>query len=168
MQYYANYPFMMPVDPYTYPQNFPMALKLIREAVSGEKEDELFYDYLISIAPEEEAKEIIMSIRDDERKHFSMFRQIYYELTGQIIMPEPEGEFKKPETYCIGLKKALKGELNAVKKYRKILFAMQNRRHINMLIEIITDELRHADLYNLLFSKYECYEEEKEGEEDED
>lgn len=37
--------------------------------------------------------------------------------------------------------------------------AMQDRRHINMLAEIITDELRHGNLYNFLYSKNKCYEE---------
>ena len=40
---------------------------------------------------------------------------------------------------------------------------MQDRRHINMLTEIITDEIRHANLYNLLYSKNGCYAEELEG-----
>ena len=35
------------------------ALEGIREAVQGEREDELFYDYLISIAPTSGEKEII-------------------------------------------------------------------------------------------------------------
>ncbi len=153
---------IMQVDPYTYPQNFPMALQLIREAVSGEREDQMFYSYLISIAPTQEDKKIITGIRNDEMKHFGLFRQIYFELTGQMISPSQQGEFKRPSSYCQGIKQALLGELAAVEKYRKILFALQNRRHINMLTEIITDELRHANLYNLLYSKNECHEEKEE------
>lgn len=177
MEYYNNYswgcnymqptqpqnPYGRPADPYTYPQNFPMALQLIRDAVSGEMEDRLFYSYLISVAPSQEDKEIIASIRDDEMKHFDLFRQIYFQLTGQILPQPREGEFTKPATYCQGLKQALLGELAAVQRYRRILFAMQDRRHINMLTEIITDEIRHANLYNLLYSKNGCYAEELEG-----
>ena len=159
--------YMMPVDPYTYPQNLPMALQLIREAVAGEREDELFYDYLLSVAPSEEDKNIIRGIRNDERKHFGLFRQIYCELTGKTVPIPQKEEFTKPASYCQGLKKALQGELGAVERYRKILFALQDRRQINMLTEIITDELRHGNLYNLLYSKNECYEEEKEGEQNE-
>lgn len=162
-QYMFGNPYMNPMinrDQYTYPYNLPTALELIKEAVAGEQEDEMFYDYLISIAPSAEDKNIIRGIRDDERKHFTLFKQIYYELTGKMITTSNGEEFEKPKSYCDGLKNALKGELNAVVKYRKILFALQNRRHINMLTEIITDELRHANLYNYLFSKNECYEEE--------
>ncbi|KZL88551.1 hypothetical protein CLMAG_62060 [Clostridium magnum DSM 2767] len=43
------------------------ALALIKEAIQGEREDELFYDYLLSLAPTKEEKDIIASIRDDEK-----------------------------------------------------------------------------------------------------
>jgi rubrerythrin len=157
-QYYMPQamPNMVAQDPYSYPQNLPEALLLIQGAVSGEREDELFYEYLISVAPTEEDKDIIRSIRDDERKHFKMFRQIYYELTGQTIQPNQNIEFEKPKSYCAGLQKALFGELGAVERYRRILFALQDRRHINMLTEIITDELKHANKYNFLYSKNSC------------
>lgn len=144
-------------DPYTYPQNLKGALKLIQEAIAGEREDELTYQYLIRMAPAEEAKAIIGTIRDDEKKHNKMFRRIYHQLTGTMIPPSQDETFEKPTSYCDGIKKSLFGELNAVQKYRKILFALQDRVLINMLIEIITDELRHANLYNLLFTSARCF-----------
>lgn len=147
----------MPIqDIYTYPSNLPGALQLITEAVKGEMEDRLFYEYLIGTAPKEEDKNIIRGIRDNEISHFGLFRQIYFELTGQMLPPPEKALFSQPETYCHGIKGALMGEQNAVVKYRKILFAMQNRRHINMLTEIITDEIRHGILYNYLYSKNSC------------
>lgn len=142
----------MAADPYTYPGNLPGAIKLIQNAVNGEREDELFYDYLIKVAPNQEAKNIITGIRNDERKHNSMFRKIYTQLTGKTIPAMSDVNFEKPKSYCDGIKKALMGELNAVRNYRMILFAMQKRVHINMLTEIITDELRHAALYNYLYA----------------
>ncbi|MDP4182035.1 MAG: ferritin-like domain-containing protein [Bacillota bacterium] len=159
------YPYQIPirdlVDPmsllqYTYPQNLPQALQLIQEGIAGEREDRMFYDYLISAAPSDDDKEIIKGIRDNEIQHFAMFRQIYFQLTGQQLPAPQEVPFTRPATYCEGIQKALMGEQRAVQKYRKILFAMQNRVHINMLTEIITDELRHGILYNYLYSKNGC------------
>lgn len=141
---------------YTYPQNVPGALQLIREAVRGETEDRMFYEYLISVAPTEEEKNIIRGIRDDEIKHFGLFRQIYCELTGQMLPPPEEAVFEKPASYCEGLKRAIQGEQNAVIRYRKILFALQDRVQINKLTEIITDEIRHGSLYNYLYAKNGC------------
>jgi rubrerythrin len=136
--------------------NLSEALELIRQAVEGETEDRMFYDYLIQNANSEDDKEIIRGIRDNEINHAKMFRQLYYEHTGKVIGPDPNINFEPPRTYCEGLKRALIGETNAVKKYRKILFAMNDRRHINMLTEIITDELRHGILYSFLIHSNDC------------
>ena len=132
------------------------ALNLIKDAVEGEAEDRMFYDFLINSASSRKDKEIIKGIRDDEIKHAKLFRQLYYEYTGKVIGPKQDVQFERPETYCAGLIKALMGEQNAVRKYRKILFAMKERSHINILTEIITDEIRHATLYNLLIHNNDC------------
>lgn len=131
-----------------------IALKLMVEAVSDEKHDELFYEYLISLAPTKEEKDIIASIRDDERKHNKMFRMIYKNLTGRDIPATPEGEvtFEKPASYLDGIRSALFGELKAVEKYRIIMRGMPTIHYRDMLFEIITDELKHASKYNYLFA----------------
>ena len=164
MYYYdamPPYPPMAPMrpmpNPYCFPQNLPMALELIQDAVAGESEDAKFYAYLISIAPDEEDKEIIRGIRDDEQKHLELFRTIYFQLTGMMLPPPADEPFTKPVDYCTGLKDALLGEMNAVTKYRRILYAMQMRPHINMMTEIITDELRHGNLYNYMYTKSDCH-----------
>jgi len=136
--------------------NLPGALRLIEDAVTGETEDRLFYQYLISQAPTEQEKDVIGGIRDDEMKHYLLFRQIYQELTGNALPPAAEVPFEKPASYCEGLHRALMGEQSAVTRYRRILYAMKDRRHINMLTEIITDELRHFGLYNYLYAKNKC------------
>jgi len=141
---------------YTFPKNYQHGLKLIRDALGGERHDELFYSYLLSIAPNEEANHIISRIRDDELKHNKMFRTIYFQLTGQYLPYGEDEAFVKPESYCEGLKTALLGELGAVERYRQILFAMENPVHANMLIEIITDELKHSGLYNMLMTLNKC------------
>lgn len=147
---------MVGLEEYTYPQNVPGALKLIQEAVAGETEDRMFYQYLIDTAPSEEDKEIIMGIRDDEIHHFNLFKRIYYQLTGQMLPPPQDITFEKPTSYCEGVKRALRGEQNAVRKYRMILYALQDRVQINILTGIITDEIRHGILYNYLYSKNGC------------
>jgi rubrerythrin len=143
-------------DIYTYPQNLAGAIQLIEEAITGETEDRLFYQYLIENAPNEEDKKIIQGIKDDEIGHFALFRGIYTELTGKAPPPPADETFTKPESYCAGLRNALQGEQNAIRKYRKILFALQDRVQINKLTAIITDETRHGILYSYLYSKNGC------------
>ena len=129
------------------------AISLIRQSVGDEKEDEMFYNVLIEQAPTNEEKEIIKSIRDDERKHNQILRKLYYEFTGQIL---PEDTLSNNSEinmdYKSNLKNALFGELNAVAKYRKILGTMPSGNSYTLLMSIMTDELRHASKYNFLIS----------------
>jgi rubrerythrin len=136
-----------------YQTNLQAVLPLLRQAVQGERNDELFYDYLIQNAPSNQDKEIIISIRDDERRHRQMFRQMYYSLTGQTIGPSDSESFEKPTTYLSGIEKALFGELSAVELYRKIYFMIPGTVFKNMVFEILTDEIKHASKYNFLYAK---------------
>jgi len=143
-------------DIFTYPQNFQGALDLIQHALSGETEDRMFYSWLLEDAPSDEDRQIISGIRDNEIGHYELFNQLYLDLTGMMPQEVTGEQFVPPESYCDGLARALLGEQNAVQRYRKILYAMQHRVHINMMTEIITDEIRHGILYNYLYAKNGC------------
>ena len=127
------------------------AIDLIRQSVSGEIEDEIFYDILIKQAPTEREKDIITSIRNDERKHNNILRDLYYNFTGNIIPQDiSEPSIDKNSSYQQNLEKALFGELDAVVRYRKILGTMPSGNSYTLLMSIMTDELRHASKYNFL------------------
>jgi rubrerythrin len=128
------------------------ALKLVKKAVQGEREDELFYDYLICVAPSKEEKDIIRSIRDDERKHNKMFRAMYKYYTGEDIRASKDDCFDKPPSYIHGIKKALFGELSAMERYRIIRAGLPDRYFRDMAFEILTDEMKHADKYNYILN----------------
>lgn len=127
------------------------AIELIRTSVGDEREDELFYDNLIKQAPTEKEKEIIRSIRDDERKHNQILRELYYNFTGQVIpVATIPVNTENKLGYKEQLEKALFGELNAVVKYRRIMGTMPSGNSYTLLMSIMTDELRHASKYNFL------------------
>lgn len=127
------------------------AIRLIAQSVGDEKEDEIFYEMLIKQAPTEKEKDIIRSIRDDEKKHNQILRKLYYEFTGQTL---PADNFVKELNsnmdYKANLEKALFGELDAVVKYRKIMGTMPSGDSYTLIMSIMTDELRHASKYNFL------------------
>ena len=131
-------------------KSLDQSLTLVKEAINGEKEDELFYDYLLSLAPTIEEKNIITTIRDDERKHNKYFREIYDFYTGMSIPSKTNVTFEKPQSYIDGIKKAKFGELSAVEKYRDIRAGIPDRYHRDILFEILTDELKHAHKYDYI------------------
>lgn len=127
------------------------AIGLIRQSVRNEREDEMFYDRLLEQAPTEKDKEIITSIRNDERKHNRILRDLYYNFTGQVIQPDMSTpSINTKSNYLENLEKALFGELDAVVKYRKILGTMPSGNSYTLIMSIMTDELRHASKYNFL------------------
>ncbi|MGE5381070.1 MAG: ferritin-like domain-containing protein [Methylocystaceae bacterium] len=142
-----------PTDMFDPKLAYDKALMLIYNSVANEREDELFYDYLIKEAPAADQRAIITSIREDEQKHNKMLRELYYQLTGMDIPPNETYEpMPPPESFLSGIKQALFGELGAVERYRQIYYGMPNQTYRNMVTEIYTDELKHASKYNYLYT----------------
>ncbi|USG64495.1 ferritin-like domain-containing protein [Brevibacillus ruminantium] len=150
---YSTYAPIRPVSMDRYDDRTEVVIRLIQEGIAGERNDELFYDYLISVAPTQQEKDVITGIRDDERKHRRLFRQLYTQLSGQQPGPIEEGEmFHKPASYLAGLEQALLGELKAFEKYRTI-YRYIPQQYRDTVFEIMTDELKHAGYYNWLYAK---------------
>ncbi|MEF2965698.1 ferritin-like domain-containing protein [Paenibacillus sp. M1] len=137
---------------YYYYRNKEAVIGMIRESIAGERNDELFYDYLIKAAPTEQEKEVIRRIRDDERKHRRMFKTIYTQLTGQLPVEKQEPAEALPATYLEGLEKALLGELRAFERYRTIYLQI-GPEYRDWIFEIMTDEIKHAGYFNWLYTK---------------
>jgi rubrerythrin len=136
-----------------YDDRMKVVLRMIQEGIAGERQDELFYDYLIGKAPTEQEKQVIAGIRDDERKHRRLFLQLYGQLTGQRPVTHDENEaFQPPESYLAGIEQALFGELKAFERYRTI-YKYIPLQYRDTVFEIMTDELKHASYYNWLYAK---------------
>lgn len=134
--------------------NLNTAINMIRNSVNDEFEDAAMYEELIKMAPSEEAKEIISNIRDDEKIHNKLLREIFTKLTG-VVLPQNSEKVNYPKiTYIDGIKKAFMGELKAVEKYREILMYMPNKDLYNKILYIMTDEMKHATKYNYLITMY--------------
>ena len=105
------------------------------------------------MAPTFKDKSIIQGIRDDEIKHNKILRELYYQFTGEILNEDTlSNNINNSINYKDSLEKALFGELNAVKKYRKIMGTMPSGDSYTLLMSIMTDELRHANEYNFLIN----------------
>ena len=132
---------------------FTQAINLIKSSVNDEYEDEMFYNTIINQASSEKEKNIIRSIRDDERRHNQILRNLYYEFTNEYLPVNNQiGNINTNMNYKDNLKKALFGELSAVTKYRKIMGAMPTKDSYTLLMSIMTDEIRHANEYNYLIT----------------
>ncbi len=130
-------------------------LEIILESLGNERDDEVFYEFLINSTPRREDKEIISTIRDDEKKHRTLLSEIYKNLTGMYPKVESSSESNTTNkiTYMEGLEKAFMDELKAFEKYRKVLANMADKDNYNKMFEIMSDEMKHAIKYNYLITK---------------
>lgn len=161
--YYSNYncfssreitPWILNFDSKSIQYNLNTAMNLIRNSVADETEDYNMYENLISVAPSEEAKEIITSIRDDEKIHGNILREVFTKINGVVLPPSTNTMDYEKTNYLDGIKKAFMGELKAVEKYREILTYMPNKELYNKILYIMTDEMKHAMKYNYLITMY--------------
>jgi len=126
------------------------SLVLVRDSIQTENEDEISFSYLISIAPTQEEKNIIATIRDDEIKHYKYFKEIYMFYTGQDISPPPIANVLRPKSYIEGITNAEFSELDLVERYRDIRAGLPDEYYRDMVFEIITDELKHTHKYEYI------------------
>ncbi|MBR5227580.1 MAG: ferritin-like domain-containing protein [Clostridia bacterium] len=126
----------------------------IKSSINNEQDDELEYMRLAELAPNNEQKEIINSIKDNEIIHSKILRKIFTELTGVVIPENPTQKnatmSKDNSNYTELLTKAMLGELRAVERYREFLAYAPNMEIYNMIMYILTDEIRHAIKYQYL------------------
>lgn len=139
-------------DNFQLANNQQLELEGIKQAVQGEINDGLFYNYLISQAPTNEEKVIISAIKEEELRHSKQFEGIYRDFTGMGIPTEEDENFEIPNSYLEGVKNALFDELRDVVKYRAIRRRLPEGIYKEVLFDIITDELMHVSMFNYLFT----------------
>lgn len=135
--------------------NMNEILEIIKSSVASEKDDDAFFNMLYKQAPDEQSKMLIKSIMEDEKKHNQILRELYTALTGKRLPASTfSGKVNMNASYSQNLETLFFKKLDAIsKKYRKILNAMPDIEKHNMMLEIITDELRHAHKLHFLMNK---------------
>lgn len=128
------------------------AVDLMEFAIQKEKDDVEFYNVLIELAPTEEEKVMLTTIRDDELKHGRMYRKMYREITGEEAQVSDQVQLELPKTYVEGIIEAIFHEFDALDKYNTIQYGLQSELYQDMLLEIRADEFKHGSTLNYLYT----------------
>lgn len=153
--YRENLPWILDYTNKSVQYNLNKAITITKDSVSDEIEDEVFYESLIKVSPNVEAREIIKSIQNDEKIHNRILRNVFTKLTGVILPENTQTIDAKQMSYIDGIKSALMGELKAVERYRELLTYMPYKELQSMIFYILTDEIKHANKYNYLIATYD-------------
>lgn len=122
------------------------------KAMKGEAEARLFYERLISMAPNLQEAEIIRHFLDDEINHYRNFRMLYRRVTGTEPVLPPLVPPLFPN-YVSGIEEAILDELEAYEFYRDLYLGSCNPMVRNIFFEALTDENEHAAHLNYLYTK---------------
>lgn len=148
-----NYITQMPFQ-----QQIIEGLELIRNSLSLEISTAEFYGWLLDNIPQELTKpqrqeigERLLSIQEDEIEHIEIFKNIYRDFTGEELKIKTN-DFKAPINFIEGIKTGLFQEINSVKRYRDIMSKFPGSYYKDILFNVISDELLHADLFNYIYT----------------
>ncbi|HBM80244.1 MAG: ferritin-like domain-containing protein [Clostridiales bacterium] len=130
----------------------PELINMIKDAMKDELHDHMKYKMMMEMTDDSEVKRQINFASEDEAKHYKMFKQLLFALTGRVIdVPKPQVEHY--DNLLDAIKTSIDGELEAVELYRKIKAQLPTMAMRDMLYEIITDEQEHATRFVYLYAK---------------
>jgi len=121
-------------------------------AMKAERHDRVKYQRMMEMTTDPMVIKQIKFAYDDEIKHYGMFQQIYYQLTGEKLdIPIPTN-IEKHNTLMEAVQSSIEGESEAVDLYREIYALMTDKGMRDKIFEIITDEQEHFGRYIYLYS----------------
>lgn len=114
----------------------------IVKAINSEYTTISCYELLASQAPNEEIKNRILEIRNDEIRHYETFWYLYISLTGK--QPTPQITKQCPADYTSGILAAFIDEQETVDFYHDIARSTNNPVIKNAFTQASADEQNHA------------------------
>lgn len=139
-------------NPYARPQDLPL-LQDIAKAINGEYEAVVCYTRLAEQAPNAEERQRLLEIRQDESRHYRVFKEIFTRLTGQEA---PLTRPSCPDTYRQGLEAAVQDELETVDFYLGIADTAEYPLIRQEFFRAALDEQNHAGWFNYFLIKQCC------------
>ncbi|ETT86220.1 ferritin-like domain-containing protein [Viridibacillus sp. FSL R5-0477] len=114
----------------------------IAKAIDGEFTAIRCYEVLSKQSPNKEIRDRILEIRSDEMRHFQIFSQIYFSLTGTQYTPKMN--VNCPTNYRSGILHAFKDEQETVDFYHEVAREANNTFIQQQFMQASFDEQNHA------------------------
>jgi len=122
-------------------------IDLIVKAMKSERHDAVKYKIMMEMTFDLDVRKQTKFAYDDEIKHYQMFRQIYYQLTGRVENIPLPTKIEKYNNIMDAVKSSIEGENEALDLYRDIYALLTNPKMKDMVFEVITDEIEHANRF---------------------
>lgn len=118
----------------------------INKAINNEFSAIHYYTRLAELAPNEQFRQGVLDVRQDEIRHFSRFSRSFLELTGHF--PNISLKVDLPESFKKGIQHSIKDEKGTVPFYKEIASKITNPQIQNRFLRAAADEQRHYELFS--------------------
>ncbi len=116
----------------------------INRAANDEYQAIQYYSALANMAPNNQIKQIILAIRQDEIRHLNAFSRSFHRLTGgypNLTLQEP------PKSFRQGIRESIKDEGQTPAFYRSIASRTTDEPTRRRFLQAAMDEARHEQLF---------------------
>jgi rubrerythrin len=122
---------------------YSQLIKNLEKYIQYELQDSAYYAKLAQLAPNDQAKKIILELSKDEKLHAQNFQQLYFMLTNRYFKPNPLSPIKI-NAYEDALKIRILAETKDYKKYGEQYLKAPSKDIQDLFFVTKTVEAQHA------------------------
>lgn len=137
---------------YNFYRNNDILISYIEDAIEEKNNYAIYYKNLNDYSNNSFSRKVINDIMHDEEKHKMIFQKILQSIVGGSILQPKNVKPIRITSFSDSIKTAILNEAYGVEKYRKVLFLLEQKYHRDNLVEVLTDELKHIGLLNMLLT----------------
>jgi hypothetical protein len=139
--------------------NIQESIRILELLLPAIKENQLLYNYLISISPTKKERLLIEYIKENLLEEYNIIIDMYKNLTkiNDIELPQ-DTHTSRPPNFKQGIKKGIFSILNIIEKYRLLFVNIPNRYYKDIIFKFILEQVNDANrLSDILIKKRDSY-----------
>ncbi|PYZ96883.1 hypothetical protein CR205_14495 [Alteribacter lacisalsi] len=127
-------------------------LRLLRQVIGRESQDEVLLDYVIGMSRDETSERLIYGMRTEERTQYDTLKQIYEQLSGRAVQIETP-DFSIPDTFSDAMGYMLERKARTVQLYTYLYMYVPNQ-YQPVIYPFISEEHLHMHKLNYLLIRH--------------
>jgi len=146
------------------PQSVSEPPEIVAEAIQAEKEAAWFYTMAAELSSDDEVRETLQALADDEASHARALTNLHFEMTGHGVLDPPssvpaEGNPDLLDLFTANrrdvLEFAIQRETNAIALYQGRADTVGNQKAAGVFRHLADAEREHAAYLRLLLARFD-------------
>ena len=127
-------------------------VEMVSSAMLAQRRSVRAYEIIVAAAPNQRDKELLRTIRREERRHYYFLEGIYEDLTGEQVKPQRVA-ISMPKYFPDMLKTAICDKLEVIDHLELIVKEMNCVRQRELMAIIISDQKEHARILAAIYGR---------------